>query len=114
MRWFVRDTEFARMEQRHRDELTLLREDRERELARMVDPQGPFVAHLKSEVAFWRLQFAHERQRAEVAIDQCRATHQGIGPVSLPLRDETAPPQTGMAGIFSDPELASMGLTEGV
>lgn len=78
-----------------------------------VDPRAEFIAHLKAEVDYWRDQFQHERQRAEVAIDQCRATHQGIGPVSLPPRNQ-APAHPAMADIFATPELAAMGLSDGV
>jgi hypothetical protein len=94
-------------------ELARLRTDHAETLARIVDPQGPFVAHLRDEVAYWRVQALHERQRSEVAIDVCRTMHAQIGPVSLPLRDEHAPRDT--QSIFqSNPELAMMGSTEGV
>ena len=47
------------------------------------------IAHLEAEVAFWRMQFVHERQRAEVAIDRLLATKQ-FGPVTLPPRPQEA------------------------
>ena len=55
-----------------------------------------------------------ERQRAEIAIDQCRVTHQSIGPVSLPLRDDAVTHTGTPADIFRDPELAAMGLADGL
>ena len=108
MKWFVTDAQLAQMrgdiEANLRNafavwyagreaEIQRLREDRAAELARMVDPQGPFVQHLRDEVEFWRMQFRHERQRSEIALDQCRITHQGIGPVSAPPREERLPSQ---------------------
>jgi hypothetical protein len=119
MRWFVTRAQEAEI----REEATSaasaaaglhyqqMREDRAAEVARLTDPQGPFVAHLRGEVEFWRAQFLHERNRADLAIDQCRVTHQAIGPITLPPREATERPGPD---IFADPELAAMGLTEGV
>ena len=132
MKWFVTDAQLAQMrlaiEQqalriideraaadlaRHDAEIARLREDREKELARVTDPSGPLVTHYREEVAFWRKQFLAERQRADVALDQCRVTHQGIGPVSLPPREDRLPRE--METLFqTNPELAAMGSTDGV
>jgi len=132
MKWFVTDAQLAQMrlaiEQqalriideradadlaRHDAEIARLREDREKELARLVDPSGPLVTHYREEVTFWRKQFLAERQRADVALDQCRVTHQGIGPVSLPPREDRLPRE--METLFqTNPELAAMGSTDGV
>jgi len=132
MKWFVTDAQLAQMrlaiEQqalriideraaadhaRHMGEIARLREDREKELARLVDPTGPLVAHYREEVTFWRKQFLAERQRADIALDQCRVTHQGIGPVSLPPREDRLPRE--METLFqTNPELAAMGSTDGV
>jgi hypothetical protein len=126
MRWFVTDAQLAalRLAAHHEvlatygarfdAELTRLRADHAEQLARISDPQGPFVAHLRDEIAFWRHQFLLERQRAEVAIDQCRVTHAQIGPVSLPLRDDAVKATGTPLDIFRDPELAAMGLADGL
>jgi hypothetical protein len=120
MRFFVTDAQLAALQfaaqreglatvaARFDAELNRQRADHAAELARLADPAGPFVQHLRAEVDFWRIQFMHERQRGEVAIDQCRATHLQIGPVSLPLREDTVarPPARDP---FNDPELAAMG-----
>jgi hypothetical protein len=106
--------EIERLTARFDAERALWRTDREAELARLADPSADFVAHLKDEIAFARHQVLHERQRAEVAIDQCRVTHQGIGPVSLPLRDDAVTHTGTPADIFRDPELAAMGLADGL
>jgi hypothetical protein len=95
-------------------EIARLRDDRTQELARFTNPQGPFVAHLREEVAYWRVQFERERQRAELAIDQCRVTHHAIGPVSLPLREPIQQAQEDVNAMFRDPELAAMGMSTGV
>ena len=123
MKWFLTDAQLAALRlaahqevlatyaARFDAELARLRTDHAETLARIVDPQGPFVAHLRDEVAYWRLTHERERQRAEVAIDSCRVTHAQIGPVSLPLREaRVATP----ADIFRDPELAAMGLADGL
>jgi hypothetical protein len=131
MKWFVTDAQLAAMRQeiaedmrdalqtaldasvkRYDAEILRLREDREKELARLVDPQAPFIADLREQVAYWRRQFQHERQRAEIAIDQCRVTHAQVGPVTLPLREEGA--RDPMALFQTNPELAMMGSTDGV
>ena len=110
MKWFVTDAQLAAMRaeiadahltvyqavlarewEGHGAEIQRLREDRAAELARVADPSAAYVEHLRAEVAFWRLQFAHERQRAEVSIDQCRVTHQSIGPATLPPREDRLP-----------------------
>jgi len=132
MKWFVTDAQLAQMRleiaeemraalqtaldasvTRYDAEIARLREDREKELARLVDPSGPLVTHAREEVTFWRKQFLAERQRADVALDQCRVTHQGIGPVSLPPREDRLPRE--METLFqTNPELAAMGSTDGV
>ena len=97
--------------ERHDAEIARLREDRREELTRLADPHAPFLAHLTELVAILRRDVVHERQRAEVAIDQCRATHLGIGPVTLPPRPEMT---AEMPREFTDPELAMMGNPDGL
>lgn len=46
------------------------------------------IKHLEQEVQYWRGLHQHERQRAELAIDQCRAHHQTLPPVTQPLRPD--------------------------
>lgn len=64
------------------------------------------IAHLEAEVAFWRQQFQHERQRAEVAVDRLLSTR-GIGPVTLPPRPTT--PASDMDELLRDPEFTTAG-----
>ena len=110
MKWFVTDAQLAqlritaeltvratcndevhRVREMYDAEIQRLREDRAAEVARLTDPQGPLVQHYEREVTFWRRQFLSERQRADIAIDQCRITHQQIGPVTLPPREDRLP-----------------------
>jgi len=110
MKWFVTDAQLAAMRlelyeeisrdyqraaaairERHDAEIQRLREDRTAELARLADPDAPFRAHLLDLVATLRRDVVHERQRAEVAIDVCRETHESIRGVTLPPRDDRLP-----------------------
>ena len=74
--------------------LARLRTDHAETLARIVDPQGPFVAHLRDEVAYWRVQATNANGNAARSRSTCRTMHAQIGPVSPPLRDEHAPRDT--------------------
>jgi len=110
MKWFVTDAQLAEMCReatriaesyteariavvvaRAEAEIQRLREDRNAELARLADPDAPFRAHLLDLVATLRRDVVHERQRAEVAIDVCRETHESIRGVTLPPRDDRLP-----------------------
>ena len=96
----------AQLTDRHDREIERVRIDHLAALDRLADPSAPFLAHLLELVAILRRDVVAERQRAEVAIDQCRATHLGIGPVTLPPRPEMT---AAMPREFTDPELAAMG-----
>ena len=136
MKWFVTDAQLAamrmqvgnqvwelarsdadRVRRQYDAEIQRVREDRAAELARVADPSAAYVEHLRAEVAFWRLQFAHERQRAEVSIDQ-RLHEQHKGPVTLPLREEgppTGPVQHDLLDeLMKNAEFAAMGSAAGV
>jgi len=132
MRWFVTDAQLAAMRMdaalvlraqlkdemhsvraAHDAEIQRLREDRAMELARLADPHAPFLAHLLEQLALLRRDVLAERQRAEIAIDQCRVTHQQIGPVTMPPREDRAPRELGAAfGAAAEAELAAMGRTD--
>ena len=132
MQWFVTDAqlaeirwavarferemsqqEMALVQVRHDAEIQRLREDRAMELARLADPHAPFLAHLLEQIALLRRDLLAERQRAEIAIDQCRVTHQQIGPVTMPPREDRAPRELGAAfGAAAEAELAAMGRTD--
>lgn len=70
---------------------------------------GEYIKHLEAEVEFWRLQFRHERQRAEVGVDRLLSLHH-VGPVTAPLLIEpTEPP---VEALLNDPEWTKAGSAE--
>jgi hypothetical protein len=94
--------------QHYESEIARLREDRTAELARLADPQGPFVAHLIAEVAHWRL------LHADISVDQ-RLAERGLGPVTLPPRPLVPEPAVDlMADLLKNTEFAAMGDARGV
>ena len=73
------------------------------------------IRHLEREILYWRQCYQHERQRAELAIDQCRSYHQHLPPVSQPLRPEhEADVAKDIRDILNQPEMALIGAAEGV
>ena len=48
------------------------------------------LAHLEAEVEFWRMQFVHERQRAERAIDSLLQLKLPVAPITVPTPQEMA------------------------
>jgi hypothetical protein len=74
------------------------------------------IQHMRAEIDWLRVQLEHERQRCEVAIDECRMRHQNLGAVSQPPRATTpeqhAQMQSPMGALF--PSLAGMGDPAGV
>lgn len=71
-----------------------------------------FIEHLRQEVAFWRLLFRQERQRAELSIDH-RLSERGLGPVTLPLRQEMPEPlNRAIQDLLTNPEFTEAGRAE--
>ena len=66
---------------------------------------------LERELAFARQSFMHERQRAEVAIDELLKRRVGAGPVTFPLRHDAPPPEDDPAirALLRDPEFTKAG-----
>ena len=118
MRLFVTAAEDDRLAARHEGEVARLREDREKELARLTD-LGPVVTYLREEVDFWRTAFReeqqrtrHEQQRAEVAIDQCRAAHGRVGPATvapMPATLQEAERVASMQAVQDNPVIPGLG-----
>jgi len=50
-----------------------------------LEAKDAHLAHLEAENAWLRSQLIHERQRAEISVDQ-RLSERGLGPVTLPPR----------------------------
>jgi hypothetical protein len=71
------------------------------------------VRHLEREVLYWRQLYQHERDRAEVAIDQCRTMHQSLPPVTRPPAPAAAIQQT-IESLLGGSELGAIGQEQGV
>jgi hypothetical protein len=94
-------------------ELLRLRLDREQELARVADPQAPFVAHLQAEVEFWRVLYTAERQRNDVSTDQ-RLAERGLGGITGPTRPLAADMPSTLDELLRTTEMGDIGRPEGV
>lgn len=69
-----------------------------------------FIAHLLRENEWLKTQALHERQRAEIAIDELLRLRTGAGPVSLPLsRDAEAAVEDKIAALGVNPEFTGAG-----
>ena len=67
-----------------------------------------FLDHLKSEIEWLKLELRHERQRAEVAIDQLLRVRVGVG--SVTPRDESPDALTKeVEALLSNPEFSHAG-----
>ena len=67
------------------------------------------LKHLEAEVAFWRLQFSHERQRAERAVDTLLALKLGVPPITVPTREELRDTESEVERALRDPEFTQAG-----
>jgi len=68
-----------------------------------------YIRHLEREIHYWRAQYIHERQRAEVAIDTCRVQHAHTGPVTVPPRLETETVLREVNEMMTQPEFGQVG-----
>ena len=66
----------------------------------------PFIRHLEHEVAWYRTQLIHERQRAEAAIDELLRVRVQVNPVSQPI---TQPMLSDMEKMWQNPEFTEAG-----
>ena len=73
---------------------------------------GSHLAHLVAEVEFWRIQFSHERQRAERAIDTLLGLKLGVAPITVPTREERVADETELERTLRDPEFTQAGSAE--
>lgn len=67
-----------------------------------------FIAHLLAENEWLKMQMVHERQRAELAIDNLLRLKVNAGPVSVPLIPDVTPEDT-MERLMRDPEFSRVG-----
>jgi hypothetical protein len=70
------------------------------------------IAHLVAEVEFWRLQFAHERQRAERAVDTLLGLKLGVAPITVPTREELRHEESEVEKLMRNPEFTQAGSVE--
>lgn len=74
--------------------------------------QRAHVSHMREEIAWLRTQLLYERGRADRAISHLLAVRTGIGGGIVP--PEADPQRDDVNAMFRDPEIAAMGLSEGV
>jgi hypothetical protein len=72
-----------------------------------------FIKHLEAEVAWYREQMIHERQRAELALDELLRVRVGVGPVTLPTPAEAAARETAVDRLLKDTEFTTAGVEDG-
>jgi len=72
-----------------------------------------YIRHLEAEIAWYRTQMIHERQRAEKALDRL-LEQRGIGPITVPTPEEimAAVEDNPVERLMRDPEFASAGSAE--
>lgn len=68
-----------------------------------------YVRHLEAEIEWFKLQVEHERQRAELAVDELLRVRVGAGPVTQTTPGEAKAAQTIVDKMLSDTEFAEAG-----
>lgn len=71
-----------------------------------------FIGHLEQEVAWYRDQLIHERQRAERAIDELLRVRVQAGPTTVPTPGETRAMESEIEKILRDSEFSTAGIAE--
>jgi hypothetical protein len=71
-----------------------------------------FNRHLLEEIEYLRDQVAHERQRAEMAIDELLRVRVQAGPVTQPTPREAEQRESLVEKLLQDSEFTSVGETE--
>jgi hypothetical protein len=69
-----------------------------------------YVLHLETEIEWLKDQYAHERQRAETAIDELLRTRVAAGPVAPPPLPSEA--ERRVQQLLNDPEFVQVGNAE--
>lgn len=68
-----------------------------------------FTAHLLDEIAYLRSQVEHERQRAEMAVDELLRVRAQAGPVTQPTPREAQQRESIVERLLRDTEFAAVG-----
>jgi len=72
-----------------------------------------FCTHLLEEIEYLREQVAHERQRAELAIDELLRIRVGATPVTQPTAREVEQRESIVEKLLRDSEFTSVGEADG-
>lgn len=68
-----------------------------------------FIKHLEAEVEWYRAQMEHERQRAEMALDELLRVRVQAGPITRPTPSEVAAQESTIEKMFKNTEFAEAG-----
>jgi len=68
-----------------------------------------YIRHLQDEVQYWRRQFEHERQRAEMATDELLRVRVGVGGITQATPAERIEQESVIERLLKDTEFAQAG-----
>lgn len=95
---------------RLRAELDALKRRHQRARVAMARTAVAHIRVLENEVAWLRSQFSHERQRAEIAVDQLLSVRVNVGPVTHPTPEEVREMQGPAERLLNDTEFMNAGM----
>jgi len=72
-----------------------------------------YLSHLEEEIIYLREQCQHERQRAELAIDELLRIRVGASPVTQPTAREVEQRESIVEKLLRDSEFTSVGEADG-
>lgn len=78
----------------------------------MFCTHGSFIRHLEAELVWHRDQLIHERQRAELALDELLRLRVGAGPVTMPTPQEAKAQESEMDKLLRSSEFTAAGRLE--
>ena len=71
-----------------------------------------FIRHLLDEIAHLREDVSHERQRAEIALDELLRVRVGAGPVTVPTPAEAAARESQVERLLKSTEFMTAGIAD--
>ena len=71
-----------------------------------------FIRHLLDEIAHLREDVSHERQRAEIALDELLRVRVGAGPVTVPTPAEAAARESQVERLLKSTEFMTAGTAD--
>ena len=75
---------------------------------RLFCAHDEYLTHLEAEIVWLKMQMVHERQRAELAVNELLRLKVGAMPVSVPLIPDV-PAEDTAERLFRDKEFAEVG-----